>query len=798
MASPFRIFRRYQKSLLIVAGVVLIFVFVLEDSLQMLMGGATGGGGDPSDNRPKPNAVAVHWNGGQLTNAELDQLVQRRRILNGFLREILREGDDAEVMLARATGAEPRPSPVLPLVRAETAQQRVEEDVVAVRLFADAARAAGMTVSDDVIRQYLHELGRGHVSPERMRTIIRQSQFGSSSTPSEYIFGALREELLAHYFERSHLFAIASVMPQQRWQDWRRVNDRVVVEAAALPADSFLIDVKDPTDEELSEYYEKYKNREPMPDIRFTPELPSPVPGFRIPRKVELQYVRADFEKLLAKLKGDISDDEVQQHYDKNKDPYYIKLDTALFDKEPDKKETETKPAGESGDKPETGDKQTESPPASAGGATSDKAGTPPTTDKSAAAHETRRNIFRLAAFQQPSPDSKGDAALPGGGTAPGTATQSGDTKAAIPATDATQPATTDAAQATDKPAETPKKPVEFLPLDDKLRDQIRDELAMPKVHERLNQLMMQLQGELGNEFNNYFRAVIDAKELKQPVPPPPPALADLSPLAEKHELEYRKTGPMSILELRDDAVIGKLSDMEAVTPLLRTLFGKDADLYKAILAVDDDMIRTNRFIVLKTGDTPGRVPPLEEIREQVLRAWRLDKASAAALARAEELAKKAEASGGPLGEFFGNDPTVKIVRTDPFAWLTGGEVALVDRQLQRRPYRLSEPDGIVAAGPEFMNKVFDLDDRQAAAVLNHDHSIAYVVRIVEHSNTEDKLREMYLGEADRWPGASTMIGQHAQAANQALVQSVLKAAGLERDRPLDPPDRGDAERPAD
>ena len=40
MASPFHVFRRYQKGLLIVAGVILIFVFVLDDSLRVLMGGS--------------------------------------------------------------------------------------------------------------------------------------------------------------------------------------------------------------------------------------------------------------------------------------------------------------------------------------------------------------------------------------------------------------------------------------------------------------------------------------------------------------------------------------------------------------------------------------------------------------------------------------------------------------------------------------------------------------------------------------------------------------------------------------
>jgi hypothetical protein len=200
--------------------------------------------------------------------------------------------------------------------------------------------------------------------------------------------------------------------------------------------------------------------------------------------------------------------------------------------------------------------------------------------------------------------------------------------------------------------------------------------------------------------------------------------------------------------------------------------------------------IDNNRYIVIKTSDTPQRVPPLEEIRETVLRAWRLDKASEVALERAQEWAKKAEAGTTPLAAMFADDPTVKVVRTDPFGWLTGGDVAFIGGQLRQQPYRMSEPDGLVAAGPELMDKVFTLDEGQTAAVLNHDHSIAYLLRLAEHQFAEDKLREMYLAEADTWNGERAMTQLRAREAINALNESVKNSAGLVRDRPLDPIER--------
>ena len=72
MASPFRAFRKYQKTLLAVAGVVLMFVFVLGDPLSQYLRSHSGGTGDAGQ---RPSDIAVHWNGGKLTNTELGQLV---------------------------------------------------------------------------------------------------------------------------------------------------------------------------------------------------------------------------------------------------------------------------------------------------------------------------------------------------------------------------------------------------------------------------------------------------------------------------------------------------------------------------------------------------------------------------------------------------------------------------------------------------------------------------------------------------------------------------------------------------
>ena len=148
---------------------------------------------------------------------------------------------------------------------------------------------------------------------------------------------ALREEMLAHNYRISHEFAFETVTPQQRWKDWLRVNDRVVVEAAAVPAEMYLADVKEPTDAELTAFFEKYKDREAMPDLLRQHRNASATPGFRIPRKIDVQFIEASYDEFLAKAEAKVTDEEVAKYYEEHKD-LFPKLNVGLTeDKDPKK-----------------------------------------------------------------------------------------------------------------------------------------------------------------------------------------------------------------------------------------------------------------------------------------------------------------------------------------------------------------------------------------------------------------------------------------------------------------------------
>ncbi len=748
MASPFRTFRKYQKALIAVAGVILMFVFVLADPLSQMLGRNSAA---PSGNGRAPKDTAVKWDGGKLTNAELGQLVVRRLVLNNFIRNVVGYGQAA----AEEAGSEVQPLRVTPLVGAERPEDGVEQDVLRTRLFADAARKAGMAISDEYLVNYLMQLGRGYVSVDTIRQMIASSNQRGGGASIDYMLEALREEMLARNYLSSYYYALETELPQDRWRDWLRVNDRVVVEAVAIPAESLLADVKEPTEAELEAFFAEYKDKEPTIDRNWGIELPSPTPAFKIPQKVATQYLQAEFSQFLAKVEDEVTDEEIEKFYEENKDPHFIRAESVLSEGDDLMEATGEDASDSTESKPEADSAPAETPPVETAPADDTKAA--PATDDGSL--QSPASPFRLTAFQD----------TPAAETV---ATPDADATAETPEPTASSEAA-DAAPTAELAAPV-EKPKDFQPLDE-VRDQIRRVIAEAKVNEQLVELISSVESELNESYMDYFGASVNAEDAGKEPPPPPAALADLTPIAQKNGLVYQKTDPASMLELRDTPIGASVRLDQGNVPFFYSIFGRDVELYQPIATYDLD---NNRYLAMKTQDIPGKVPTLDEVRDEVVRAWKLREAGKLALAKAEELAKKAQDGGGLLTDVTAGDASLQVKKSDPFAFFTIGTVSRDTQQVQS--FRLSEPDGIVAAGPEFMEKVFDLGDGEVAAAPNHDQSVVYVVRIAEHLNSAPELQQAFLAEDYNWYGVPAMARGHFITARNAVIADMFESSGVD------------------
>jgi len=415
---------------------------------------------------------------------------------------------------------------------------------------------------------------------------------------------------------------------------------------------------------------------------------------------------------------------------------------------------------------------------------------------KSSSLLHPAKSVFRLTALEQKveDKDSKaekadgksegksGEPANPATTQPPSPAATPG--AAAKPPGPALQsPGAPAASQPTGTAPAAPKKPIEYQPLSE-VKDVIRRQLAETKVTKELDDTSASIWKDLDEPYEKWVEDTLAAEVNKQERPAPPKAITDLAPIAQKYGWKQGHTGPMSLLGLRDTAV-GKTLVADTDMSFLQVLFvGRDLELYQPVKIRSPES--KDRFVAMKTSDTPGRVPELAEVRGEVIQAWKKQKSAELAKKRAEELAKKAQDAKATLTSFFADDKSMKVVTTDPFSHLTGGDVSFLGGQLQQQPFRLSQPSEIAAAGPEFLNRAFELKEGDVGVAMNNDHSTAYVIRVVKHEPSLPELRNEYLTESMTWMGESSFLREHTTQAVSILESGLEAQAKVKWERDAD------------
>lgn len=785
----FRFFRRYQKTFIVVGGVILMFVFTVGDSLTQWMRTNEGTSGGRS-----PKATAVTWNGGKLTEGELNRLVYQRQLVNRFVQYVSQYGQMV-VQTSDNPYRQPRVSRI-GLIGNDWDSQTLDEVVVRTHILAEKARDMGIVISDNAILDYINELGMGQLGSSEMYEVLAQLNPTGPPVQEEMIYAALREELLAeaaldaYGAGRTFQSMFAAEMPVNRWEEWKQLNDRVQVEAAAIDPKSVMLDVPEPTDKELREYYDKYKDYYSVPRSVMNVELPSPTPGFMVPTKVSLQYLRANYQEFVDKYKQEVTEQEIAEYYEANKDLLFV--EAADFE---DMDFEETTPDDDSSTEPAEGETATEeaaTEEAAAEESASEETATEeatteesaeemseestestdePTTEETSAeetpAEETTDEAdepaeeqstarpaspFRLAAYQ-PESDEATDAAA-----------EESSEEAAAPAEEMT-----DVAEETEE--------VTYQPLEE-VADKIRDTLAQEKFFEEIDSTMQQIVTRLNPAYGKYLSSKLDAEAADQPLPEPPAELRNLAPIAEEYSLEFEETGELDMYQLMDTDV-GKSVNQQDQS-LWRLMFSGTADLYEPLLTADYGRFG-DRYLVMKTSVEKTRQPKFEEIKDQVAAAWKQEKAAEIALERAKETAKEAQDSGLTLAEYFVDQPEVKVTTTPTFTYLTLGDIAPTT---MTPSYRLSQPDGLTDVGPQFLLDVFKLTEGEVAAQPNFDKSIIYLVRIADQLESNEQLRSDFLEDANFWTGRGYFLQGNAQQNRQAAINAVLENVDLDWKRP--------------
>ncbi len=816
MASPFRYFRKHTKVFLAVAAVLAIFIFVVGDAISR---------GGSSDNDGGGTQVVATWNGGKLNVAQLSSLMAQRRLTDEFLKAVFGQGGGSSIY--------DLPTSIPPLLLGQQQLDQLETEVIGLEVMSDLAEQAGMSVSDTLINHYIQEMGLRKVSGEEVAQILANIGRGQQQANEAIVFNTLRRMLLQYFYRRSYGDASLVVLPQQRWEDWRKVNERISIEAAVLPVEKFIPEVPAPNENQLLAFYNEHKDVEAGRFQNETGrELPLAEPGFAEPRRFRMQYLLGSLAQRTDQMMDKVTEEEIKDYYERNKRSEFTKMglpgeDTfgeragegAESSETEDAASTEQEPTANGGaEAPADGAAQ---PPTETSAGNSEQPGAPETPPANAEApprapapssaedgsDESSSNVeipspFRLVGFQDAAVEAAGDSSDEAGEqNAEAPASEVADSNEApvdAATTDSPAPATaeesgspTDAA-ATAEAASTPAGPapetgaaidpaaslpadddVEFEPLE-KVRDEIRRQLATEKASEELQRVMAEAAAQLQAEYNRYGTQVAAAKEKDKPVPAPPAKLADLKWLADKYGLTYEKTAPLTVRELFDTAV-GKAVDAASQRMNVTQAAYQSLQLFEPLLATE---LEGDWYLVMKTEDTPRRIPEFKEIRDPVAQAWKRAEAAKLAEKKAQELAAEVTKSGAAFDQFFSAERGYEVVKPTAFFSWRSYPVGQVGAGV---PPSLSEVPELKNVGEDFMEAAFSLEGKEAAALLNSDHSAAYVIRLDRKQYPDDQLRQLFLKEERGWEGQRDMLMEHYSTFNDAVDKEILEErAGLD------------------
>ena len=376
------------------------------------------------------------------------------------------------------------------------------------------------------------------------------------------------------------------------------------------------------------------------------------------------------------------------------------------------------------------------------------------------------------------------------------------------------------------KPAEaTPKAPpepkYEYRALDDELKSEIREEIKRQRIKEAIDSRMDKAKLEmetLANRRNSERFARIEEdpskyegrgeeqqealEALRQEMQPVHDQVnADLKKYAEANGLAYVETPMVGYADLleEEDYPIGTASEpndnpmMAAQSATVAfTLFdsfsndeqNNDAQIYLARRAVRrsaslDAADYHYAYWVIDFSKT--HIPELEEVRDDVVLAWKRMKARELATERGEELAKLVRDGLAKEGEekldmaTALKDATVTgskdgsalaVQKTLPFSWMrtsSASPMSFQRPQASLSPVMLESGGSLDRIGDDFMESVFnEMNDEEVSVVPNGDLSKYYVVHVTNRFPTpeigEDGLRDRFSNEGKQFAFAQSPI----------------------------------------
>jgi len=746
------------------AAVTLLAIvsFIFLPAVIDLIGGGGGAGGQIT-------TIAESRRFGKITEFELERLRNNQEALRRFLVVLyqnLADPNDVERMHALA--------PLEAYIR-QVMLTQAPERLVDMWLVTQCVREEGLSPNWEDVSNLLRELTGGYLS-DAIYDETRQAIGMSHQAVEQLLARQIQWQQALMRFDLS----VGAISPATRWDWYQRLYRNVTVEVAAVPIDAFIGQVTEPTERQLTAFFEQHKGK------RYSPMFADS--GFIMPTELAFQYVIAEPTQQLL---DSITEEEILAFYEEHKDELFRRSVTPMPElpqlpgmmpglpsgafpfPTPGRSVTPTMPVL-SEDAPETNTPNLPDLPGVDWGTLlettpNEAERTEPLISEGTVEDTTPETVQEDAVENEPAPaepvsseevTGEADEFSEEASVMPGVMTrlvsyQTTDEAemavSVVPLAEVSEPTTgetvsqgtfeqtLDGLASVLEDSEVVDLSVLYIPFDE-VKDRIRATLAQEKATEALPIIQA--------EMRNYARSYNEHFEQNRPIPPMP----DLTGFVAELGLELVTVPMGNIFAARQTELARRgLQELQHLVQKFRRM---------PMMFEGEIFWGSSGQVLYWVTEEKHELRPdrLDQVREVVLKRWKEVEARALAMKRAEELANEARASDNSLAEVFAGRSDVPVVDTEPFTWKTYGALHPSMAVMYRVPPQLGEVresgvvvgdanfdnQWIVAPGWDFMETVYSLRVGETGVVFNQPQTVAYVVRLTSSSPSAEVLWEQF------------------------------------------------------
>ena len=293
MASPLNWFRKNAIYIMVPVGIFCMAFFGLGAVFEQWTSNVRSGS--------RENPVIATWKHGEFTRDRINEIAQNHfgviRLLRGIEQVGREESGDEFVQMV---------TPIAPITNGQ--QEAVNGQVISRYLMAQKAKDEGLVVSDAMIDDYLSLTAGGAViSTRQMKEINRDVNGGRIP------MAAIRRQLETELLNQKMTVLTYSGLPRvpnvtESVEHYGKTERKIDCEVIPVSVVDYVDDSITPTQSEIRKLYDqgKFNFKDPTGEE----------PGFKLPRRLKMQYFAGNYESFLTKVSADLTDKEIQERYD--------------------------------------------------------------------------------------------------------------------------------------------------------------------------------------------------------------------------------------------------------------------------------------------------------------------------------------------------------------------------------------------------------------------------------------------------------------------------------------------------